>query len=49
MYIDPEGRELANYDGMKQARQFYVSIDGGEAILFNDVESNSGADNFKFA
>lgn len=49
MYTDPEGRGLTNYDGMKQTRQFYVSIDGSEAILFNDVESNSGADNFKFA
>lgn len=48
-YTDPEGRSLSNYDGMGQTRQFYVSIDGGEAILFNDVESNSGAENFKFA
>lgn len=49
MYTDPEGRSLSNYDGMEQTRQFYVSVDGGEAILFNDVESNSGANNFKFA
>lgn len=48
MYTDPDGMEVSNYDGMKEVRQFYVSIDGGEPVAFNDVESNAGAANFKF-
>ncbi|MGK9009908.1 hypothetical protein ACRS9C_11395 [Serratia marcescens] len=49
MFTDAAGRSLTNYDARMQTRSFYVSVDGSDPILFNDMLSRVGADNVRFA
>ncbi|HFF9493060.1 hypothetical protein [Serratia marcescens] len=49
MFTDAAGRSLTNYDARTQTRSFYVSVDGSDPILFNDVLSRVGADSVRFA
>ncbi|WP_413501801.1 hypothetical protein [Serratia proteamaculans] len=49
MFTDPTGQSVDNYDGLTQTRTFFVSVDGGEPIAFNDVVSRVGVDNVHVA
>lgn len=45
MFTDSTGQSVDNYDALTQTRTFFVSVDGGEPIAFNEVASRVGVDN----
>ncbi|MFJ3264843.1 hypothetical protein ACIP8G_18430 [Serratia liquefaciens] len=45
MFTDPTGQSVDNYDALIQTKTFFVSVDGGEPIAFNEMVSHVGTDN----